>query len=506
MESLNKFKNMKILQIAIFAFLTVSTLWMLNNKLQYEITTSSVDDVHTMNFGIKSMYSGEVATLRVGESTRWLARAVYPMAIYYMNSNMGGEHQVTGWNYPSGFYIKKYFKKPASVKHNPNIQDFVFAMKFMLGLLVILSFLCASYMLSLKYNFIAGISYFIFSVSTAMIVDMLSVFYTESSLIIVFNILVVIGLAEVFNKWRLYIWLAFLFAFAASAKLTGLVFILPILAIIISKDKTLFKGMKIEGFFLLVAIFYLLINIFATSYMSLFDQMLANVYHLKTGHGTTYPSGFYQFKLMVKVLDPWVFIFLFSLVLLLLSKNIKNKFFVISVSFASILIFLAQVDSAFSLHRNLTIVLIMMIFTISIVLSVGLSYLFNKNDKLQKNNLLISVIATMSLLIFHSYYLSKRSYNISPSLITDSLKGCKSIATIDIEDGFIKNSVKLPSMPGKFHLKRQQNEFRSGLLPYDCIAIKKIKNNKHYTNYLLPMDYKLESRFGKYFVFKANKI
>ena len=31
-----------------------------------------------------------------------------------------------------------------------------------------------------------------------------------------------------------------------------------------------------------------------------------------------------------------------------------------------------------------------------------------------------------------------------------------------------------------------------------------IKNNKHYTNYLLPMDYKLESRFGKYFVFQAD--
>jgi hypothetical protein len=498
------FKNIKILQITIFIFLTVSALWTLNNKLQYEITQYSVDDIHTMNYGIDSMHSGKVANLRVGESTRWLARAVYPIAIYYMNSNMGGEHQVTGWNYPGGFYIKKYFKKPASVKHDPNIQDFVFAMKFMLGLLVILSFLCASYMLSLKYNFIAGISYFILSISTAMIMEMLSVFYTESSLIIVFNILVVIGLSKVLSTWRLYIWLAFLFAFAASAKLTGLVFILPILAIIISKDKALFKDMKIEGFFLLIAIFYLLINIFATSYMSLFDQMLANVYHLKTGHGTTYPSGFYQFKHMVKVLDPWIFIFLFSLLFLFLSKNIKNKFFVISVSLASILIFLAQVNSAFTLNRNLTIVLIMMIFTISIVLSVGLSYLLNKNDKLQKNNLLISVISTMILLIFHSYYLNKHSYNISPSLIADSLKNCKNIATIDIEDGFIKNSVKLSSMPDKFILKKQQNEFRSDLLPYDCIAIKKIKNNKHYTNYLLPMDYKLESRFGKYFVFQAD--
>jgi hypothetical protein len=29
-----------------------------------------------------------------------------------------------------------------------------------------------------------------------------------------------------------------------------------------------------------------------------------------------------------------------------------------------------------------------------------------------------------------------------------------------------------------------------------------VKNNKHYTNYLLPLDYKLIARYGKYFVFK----
>lgn len=496
--------NKNLIQISIFIFLLLSSLWLLNNKLQYEITNSAEDDVHTMNIGINSMYSGKVDTLRVGESTRWLARVIYPVALYYMNSNMGGEHFVTTWNYPSGFYIQKYFKDP-NVKNDPNLQDFVFAMKFCLGSLVILSFIGASYMLSRRYNMITGISYFTLSISTTMMMNMLSVFYTESTLVIIFNIIVIIALLEAINKWRLYIWLAFLSAFAISTKLTGLIFILPIIAIIISKDKDLFKNMKIEGFLILIVIFYLLINIFSTSYMSLLDQYMANVYHVKTGHLETVPSGFYQFKLIVKALSPWIFIFPLSLVFILFHKKIENKLFIIFVALASILIFGSQIDVSMTLIRNLTISLIMMIFVISISLGLFVIYLFDKNDKLQKKETLIIFTLFAIFLIFYIYYLNKHTFKISPTLITKSLKECKSVATIDIEDRFVDNSTKLPSMPDTFTLENQLEQFRNQFLPYDCIAIKRVKNNKHYTNYILPLDYKLETRFGKYFVYKNLK-
>ncbi len=495
----NRKKEIKIL---IWILLIASTLLILNNKLQYEITKSHVDDVHTMNIGVKSLYSGEVSTLRVGESTRWLARLAYPVAIYYMNGNMGGEHYITGWNYAGGFYIKKHFKSPASVRHDPNIQDFVFAMKFILGTLVVFSFFGASYMLARKYDFITGVSYFVLTISTTMIINMLSVFYTESSLVIIFNLLVMIGLAEVVNKWRLYIWLAFLFAFAVSTKLTGLVFIVPILAIIVAKDKYLLKNMKIEGFLILIAVSYLLINIYATSYMSLFDQMLSNVYHLKTGHRWTLPSGLYQFKLMMKTLSPWVYIFIVSSIFILLFKNIKNKLFILSIVFASIIIFLSQVNVSMSLHRNLTIVLVMMIFIISIAMAYLLPFLIDKSTKLKDKKSIIMLSFIGVLVLFHLYSTDRHNKKASPKLLVKSLQKCKSIATIDIEDGFIKNATKLASMPDKFYLQKQQQSFRDKFLPYDCVAIKKVNNNKHYTNYLLPLDYKLDIRYGKYFVFK----
>lgn len=501
---LNKYKN--LFKIFVFIFLFLSSLYLLQNRLQYNITKSHEDDVHTMNMGIQSMYSGEVSTLRVGESTRWLARIIYPVAMYYMNSNMGGEHYVTGWNYPGGFYIQKHFKSPDSVKEDANLQDFVFAMKFILGSLVLLTFIVASFMITKRYNFISGISYFIFSISTAMIINMLDVFYTESTLVIIFNLLIVFALLETQNKWRIYIWLAFLFAFAVSTKLTGLIFLLPIIAIIISKDINIFSNMKIEGFFILVCIFYLLINIFASSYMSLLDQTLSNVYHLKTGHLNTVPSGFYQLKIIIKTLSPWIFIFPLAVLFLIFNKQLKNKIFIFSVIFASVLIILSQVNVSMSLPRNLTNSLIMIIFIISISFGLFYSYLVKKYEKLKKKDVLIFTSLLLILGYFYMYNLNKHIYDINPDSVKKSLSECKNIATIDVEKGYIENATILPSMPDTFNLKQQQDTFRNLFATYDCVVIKKVKNNKHFTNYILPLDYKLNTRVGKYFVFKNNQI
>jgi len=498
----NLFRYKKSIKIFIFIFLLVSTLFMLHNKLQFEITKSHSDDVHTMNFGITSMYTGKVDILRVGESTRWLARIIYPVALYYMNSNMGGEHYVTGWNYPSGFYVSKHFKNPASVNDDPNIQDFVFAMKFVLGTLVILSFLLASYILSSTYGFIAGMSYFIFSMSSTLIGGMLSVFYTESSLIIVLNLIIILGLIKKPNIWRLYIWLSFLFAFAVSTKLTGLVLILPILSIIFLRDSSMLKNMKIEGFIFLSILFFLIINIFASSYMSLLDQTLANVYHLKTGHSNTVPSGIYQLKLIFKELIPWILIFIISLLYLIFTK-FNNKLFILSIGVSLLIMIIALMGVSFYLPRNLTTPQTMMILIISISLSIFI-YTNKKTIFLKNNRKLVTIGIILSLFIYHSYYIKKHTVSIDATLVLNSIKSCKSIATIDIEDGVIDNSTMLASMPNKFNLKKQQESFRNQFLPYDCIVVKKIKNNKQYTNYLLPLDYNLNVRYGKYFVYKND--
>jgi hypothetical protein len=486
----------KQIKILMFLFLTVSSLLVLNNSLQYNITKSQVDDVHTMNFGINSMYSGEVTTLRVGESTRWLARIIYPVALYYMNSNMGGEVYVTGWEYSSGFYIKKYFKNPASVKHDPNLQDFVFAMKFILGTLVILSFLVASYMLSITYGLIAGISYFIFSFSTSLIHSMLSVFYTESSLIILFNLIIILALVKKVNLWRLYIWSAFILAAAISTKLTGLVFLIPIIMIIKMKDSNLFSGMKIESFILGLIVFLALINIFAVSYISILDQTLANVHHLKTGHRLTVPTGSYQIKKMLHTLTPWIYLFPFALMIIVRNKA-KNKIFLFSIFSAVSLMLLSLVNVSFFLERNLTTPLIMILLLVSIALSV----LIEKNN--YKKDIVLKSIYIL-IFIFYAYNLNK--YNISSSVksIESHIKSCKNIGSVDVKSS-VFNTTILPRMPRTFTLQKEQSKFRNTFAPFDCVVVKRVKNNKYYSNYILPLDFKLTARHGKYFVFKKRK-
>jgi len=484
--------NSHIVKLLIFAFLFLSSVLMIKNDLQYNIARSHSDEIHTMNFGINSLYSGEVTVLRVGETSRWLARAIYPVALYYMNVNMGGEHFVTGWNYPSGYYIKKHFKKPKDIRNDPNLQDFVFAMKFVLGSLVLLSFLGASYMLSKYYGFLAGCLYFVLATSSTLVTDMLTMFYTESSLIILFNLLVVLALTKNCNKWRLYIWSSVILALAISTKLTGVVFVLPIIALIMFKDNIL-RGMKLEGFILLTIVFLAIINIYASDYMELLDQTLANVYHLKTGHKFTEPSGLYQVKNITTTLFPWVIIFPFAIGYIIYKKPAKY-YFLYCVAVSAIIMLVALVGVSFFLERNLTTPQTLIIFIISLASATVIRGITYKPQ--------IVMTSTISLLLIYQVVTVVDNYrSVTHDRLKGYLKNSKNIATIDVESGIVDNSTVLEGMPDSFTLVNQLEDFKNKFTPYDCVVIKRVNNNKHLTNYILPLDYKLTARHGNYFIY-----
>jgi hypothetical protein len=468
---------------------------MVKNNLQFNITKYHGDDVHTMNYGISSMYSGEVTTLRVGESTRWLARVIYPAALYYMNINMGGEHYVTGWGYPSGYYIKEHFKKPNSVIGDPNLQDFTFAMKFILATLVLLSFILASQKISNTFGFLAGITYFVLALSTLLIKIMLSIFYTESSLIILFNLIVALALTKKIYVWRLYIWSALLLAFAISTKLTGTIFIIPIIVLILQKD-TFFSKMKIEGFIILTFVFLAIINMYASSYMELLDQTLANVYHLKTGHKLTVPSGMYQLSKIMEALSPWIYLFPIALFILVYRKS-KELYFLISISLSSLIMIAALIGVSFFLSRNLTTPLVMMI----LIISVGFNYLINHIKFKPQIMLSVSIV---SILLIHLFTIDSNLLDVNYEVIQRHIKGSKNIAIIDMEEDLVDAYSVLESMPETFTLVNDLAKFKEQFWLYDCVVIKRTKNNKHYTNYILPLDFQLIARHGNYFIFKKK--
>jgi hypothetical protein len=106
------------------------------------------------------------------------------------------------------------------------------------------------------------------------------------------------------------------------------------------------------------------------------------------------------------------------------------------------------------------------------------------------------------LLGYHTNNIYKHTSLIHANIVLNSIQSCRQIATINIENGIIKNADILPDIPKKFALKKTINKFKKQFLPYDCIVIKRFKNNKQYTNYILPMNFKLKARYGDYFVYK----
>lgn len=488
--------NKRIVKGFVFVALALGALALLNNRLQNRIAIPFVDDLLTINNGINSMYSGKVYDLKVGESTRWLARMVYPIGLYYMNSNMGGEHYVTGWDYPSGNYVQKHFHEQSDIPGDPNIQDLVFAMKFVLGALVILSFLFAAYFLNKRYGFIAGLAYFSFALSSLLVNDMLWFFYTESTLVILFNLILVFALNSNINTLRLYIWMAFIFAFSLSTKLTGIVFLIPILMILKRKEgKDWIKGLRVEAFILLILVFLGLIHIHVSSFMSLLDQTLANVYHYKTGHLHTVPSGMYQFREIMKTIPVWICLFPLAIVFLLFSK-VENKSVILAIALSVFIILESSLDMSVFLERNLTTPLVIIIFLVSISLSLLIDRINFKS---------IKIISMAVCVLFFGCSCINYYKPINEKSVSNYSDKYKSIALIDVSKEYFPNATVLKSMPDDFTLQDQLPEFIHQFLPYECVIVKRVKNNKHYTNYILPLGYDLVERIGNYFVFQQKK-
>ena len=261
------------------------------------------------------------------------------------------------------------------------------------------------------------------------------------------------------------------------------------------KDNIL-SGMKLEGFILLTIVFLAIINIYASDYMELLDQTLANVYHLKTGHRFTEPSGLYQLKNIITTLFPWVIIFPFAIGYIIYKKPARY-YFLSCVAVSSIIMIVALVGVSFFLERNLTTPQTLIIFIISIATATVIREI---NYKPQ----ILFILVTTLLICYQVVNVVDKYKSVTEARLRNYLKSSEHIATIDVEMGLVEHATILESMPESFTLIKQLESFKAKFIPFDCVVIKRVKNNKHYTNYILPLDFKLIARHGNYFVFKRH--
>lgn len=485
-----------IFQIVVWGILLLGATLVLKNKLQHHITWMHPDEVHTINLGIDGLYGKEVYMLRVGEGNRWMAKLTYPLAVYYMNGKMGGEHFITGWDYAGGFYVKQHFHATEDIKADPNLQDLVFAMRFLLGFLVLVSFLLAAILLSRKYGWAAGVAYYAFALSTSLVGDMMLIFYSESTLVILFNLLVSLLLIDKIGQWRLYIWSAFLLAFSISVKLNGLMLLPFVLYLVYKHDTKCLSGLRIEGFGLLTLIFLYLIHINVPDLANLLDQTFANVYHYKTGHLVTTPSGLFQVKLMLKELMPWSLIFPLACAFLIYRKKAQEPFLLLTV-LVTLLFILPLIGANVFISRNLVVPVIGMVLISAIALNEVIHLIaFEK-----KEYALVAV-----LLVFFGVTQLGSYESINEKVLSEKVPEIEQAGLVDVSGEFFPNSTAVSSMPDQFTLRDEIEKFKAQFDGFNYVVVNRIKQNKHYTNYILPQDFDLIHRMGNLFVFKRRGV
>lgn len=477
--------------------LSLISIMSLKNDLNNTIQSMHGDEIHTLVWGTTHSVDN-VPALRVGESTRWLVRILSPLGKYYMATKMGGEHHITGWYYAGGYYLDNNFKN-TSIENDPNIQDYVFIMRLLLGITVIISFSMVSFVLIKNVGFISGVMYLTLPFTSFLLWESLGVFYTESALILCFNLIIFLFFS-IKNITRLYFWSAFFLVFALSTKITGVLFVLPILVMIYKKDRlgltssSMSGFIKIEGFTFLCLLMFTLWNISSGSYGRWVDAMVSNVYHFKTGHLITNTEN--QWQKTLALLFPWIALFPLAIAGIFYSK-VKDNVFYLSLSAVFIIMVISLVDVAWLLERNYTTATIICIFIISVGLGETLNIATKHNRKWH-------AAIVITLLLTYSLFISEKYQPISEETIYSSfdIGGCDNIASIGINFDNGMKVHKVESMPEIFTLQSEQDMFISKVSSYDCLIVNRIGNNKQYSNYLAPMTFKLINRKGDYFLFK----
>lgn len=495
---LNLSNKIKYLKVVFSVLLLLMATLFTKNILDRNISHSITDEIHGINLGIESLFGKKVDILRVGETTRWVARMVYPAAIYYLNGKMGGqlEYNTKVWNYSGGYYIEEHHKDTI-IKQDPNRQDFVYGMRFSLNLILLASFALAAYVITKKYGFVAANSYLILSIFSYPLVFNYDIFYHESVLIIFWNLLITLFFYNDNNiSYRTIFWIGFVFVCAAFTKLTGVIFILPIIAYFIRNRKSVFGGIKLEFFVLSILFFTVLVNYKAVSFRELLYQYLSNVYRFKTD--ALSPSGFYQFTKIFEhiwmLLVPAIGISFINCKL-----NLKNKYLINIILVTAIVIILTLVDVQIFQVRHLAVPYIML----ALVLSLNIQALINKLPSVRtKLGMLFFIgLVTYSIIQFNKYYDANFANDIRLSVKSSD---CKKIAVIKHSSVNYPEYQILDDVPDVLNLRNDKDILLENLVPYDCLIVDNYKNNKQYTNLLLPGEWNLVNRYSNQFLFKKN--
>ena len=278
-----------------------------HNLVSRNIDRVHIDETATLFLGTKFLSPWDAAPygVQVGEMNRWLVRLLYPLGIYYMNTRMGGDREAeflsllgppgapnpatySGWNYPGGYYLKEKFGSEdwnfaEDFEQDPNVQDYVFAMRFAIGLMAILSFSFLIWMFCLKVNAVASAVYGILVLSNSIVFSQFQWFYTEASLFMIFNLAMLLYLRAEAVTYRATVLFGFLSAAALSTKLMGILVAAPVFLHVmlhrLRETRERMRDWRFEIYAITFVLSLVVINFWSKSIFDFVNETLANVYN-----------------------------------------------------------------------------------------------------------------------------------------------------------------------------------------------------------------------------------
>ncbi len=521
------------LLIAIF-FGTAAT-WVHNTAGKHIAASFHGDEIMVLQGAIPAA----VLNLRVGEMSRWLARILHPGGLYHINQRLGHSPatprsegwEFSGWDYPAA-YLDRNYKHPDAIHTDPNVQDYVFFMRLASALLAIASFCLVLWALLNRFGGAAAVAYAGLVLGSRLVFDQFQVFYTETTLFIIFNLAAFCYLRygtagpRPLSRYAVA-WLGVLSAAALSAKLSGVMVVAMLACMVLVDVQRHRPRFHIEIYLLFFLAFIYLINVpMAGSWFEYIDKTMANVYNYANRfrfYGSPdkiylfrtqeYGLGVMEFLLSVPGLGYFIILaFLGGLLWLavpprreLLPLYALGALIILSVSSFS--------NQMVSIDRNMA----SPYAAASFIIAVAVGDLLNRLP----SRLLAGGVALALLLVFLTAAI-QRLQEIAPiedafiEAISNPVAQCRSLAALGLSDKAtqaLRERVRgdvaaFPRVPRYF-----QNppiiyaEYRKKILGkyrgYQCLVAyrEKHSNTKQVTNFFGPKYYRLAGRMGDFFFF-----
>ena len=484
--------------ILICGFVLIGTVSYLSQN-SFHISKASVDEIHTTKMMLMRLHGENEFELRVPESGRILGFIFHPLALYYMNTKMGGEVFTEGWDYPRDYLWQNVVskKQPYTKLHiDPNVQDYAFALRVQQNVLLMASFLFAGLALLSFSGLLSSIVYLTAGLSSSLIFHEALIFYNDVHLVIAFNLIIGFLFHAQFVWFKRVAYLTIAFAFGATTKMS-LALLAPLVWFKIFQE---FSANRKTHVFELTAfsftfsiLVYFLLSIGVSSWVLLVSEQLANVWHYGTGHRVTQPSGLYQIKRNLFAIPNFTWL-VFAIAVPLSIFRFRVLDWNLAIIFGSAAtVLLALSSSHFFMARNVLLLELLIILYSSIVIGKSLRHYNVKGP--------LPFVAAIAVLIIFSGHNLNRSKIFDVSRFEVLTKSCSTTLSIGagkhLGEGIDEFKIQTP-----FRLKDKVEIWKKKVNEYECVYVFRSGQYKQFSNYILPQTHNLQERHGNHFFFR----